>query len=413
MYEDEYLHCLAIIVDEIVCTNVSKTDMTGLETDKMFMTKKAYCIMFRNKHFKLQFHILASILKIQKHDIMEFQRLNKSNFTFRNSDVLNEYDDIIRQVESMTIDAEDSPFEHNLEGIKQRCFVSDNIINFLSDYQKLIPKKYIPSSTLNISIPYKLSHIKYEIPKSDICADIVWYGPFFLKKLKFDDFYYLLRAVLLEKSVVFISNNLNLLTAIINGFRVLLRPFKWCHLFISVLPKLLIDYMCAPNPMLVGIVDRDEFLEELDQDACDDKIWVELDIESGPIVHRTFPVPDFKLGGLKSRLKQIFKCFRQDSDEGMRFSTYNVPKEERNLSKNIGKHRSNPFIAEEIEKSLDLHVINWMRKYKRFQSEREIDPDFDDCKQMVHENTSSKDLEFIEQFMQSQMFAYYFDLMYA
>jgi hypothetical protein len=174
------------------------------------------------------------------------------------------------------------------------------------------------------------------MPQTELRLDILWYGPFFLKKLKFDDFYYLLRAVLLEKSIVFISKNLNLLTAIINGFRVLLAPFKWCHLFIPILPKLLIDYMMAPQPMILGIIDKDEFLEELDQDACDDKIWVDLDDPDGPYIDKTFTLPDFRLGGLKSRLKQIFKCFKSGINQDLRFSTYNVPKEERNLSKKIG-----------------------------------------------------------------------------
>jgi hypothetical protein len=81
------------------------------------------------------------------------------------------------------------------------------------------------------------------IPRNMNYLDIKWFGPFFLNQIKFEDFYYLFRAVLLEKSIVFISENHGLITSMINGFRVLIKPFKWCHLFVSLLPKLLIDYM--------------------------------------------------------------------------------------------------------------------------------------------------------------------------
>lgn len=40
--------------------------------------------------------------------------------------------------------------------------------------------------------------------------------------------------------------------------------------------------------MLLGITNKAEFLEELDQDACDDKIWVELDGEEGKNVSLIF-----------------------------------------------------------------------------------------------------------------------------
>jgi hypothetical protein len=91
----------------------------------------------------------------------------------------------------------------------------------------LKPRDYGPNKVLNLPIPYGIGNLVYKIPKNEPFQDIMWHGPFFFNKIRFEDFYYLLRAVLLEKSIVFISRNLNLLTAIINGFRILLKPFKW------------------------------------------------------------------------------------------------------------------------------------------------------------------------------------------
>ena len=92
--------------------------------------------------------------------------------------------------------------------------------------------------------------------------------------------------------------------------------------------------------MLLGIIDKDEFLEDLDQDACDDKIWVELDDPSGPTVHKTFMVPDFKFGGLKAHLKRLFQALKKNNADEMRMSVYCVSDSELDLSKEIGKFLS-------------------------------------------------------------------------
>jgi hypothetical protein len=107
------------VVDEVMCTDVQKTDMSGLERDRLFITQKAYCIMFRNKHFKLQFHILSALLKIQKHELMEAQTMKTSNYKFKNYSVLPEYDDIIRQIETLTLDGDENPFSDRLSDIKR------------------------------------------------------------------------------------------------------------------------------------------------------------------------------------------------------------------------------------------------------------------------------------------------------
>ena len=39
--------------------------------------------------------------------------------------------------------------------------------------------------------------------------------------------------------------------------------------------------MSAPQPMLLGITEKDEFIQDLDQDSLEDKVWVELDEING------------------------------------------------------------------------------------------------------------------------------------
>jgi len=157
----------------------------------------------------------------------------------------------------------------------------DKMKELLNIYLSMTPSKYRPGQLLSIETPCIFEPIKYLMPKSEKYLDIQWHGPFFFPKLEFNQFFYLFRCILLEKSMVFISSNKNYLSSITNGFRLLLKPFKWWHIFIAILPKLLIDYMSAPQPMLWGITDKEEFLQDMDQESCDDKIWVELDEVNG------------------------------------------------------------------------------------------------------------------------------------
>lgn len=42
IYQDEYLHCLAVITNEIMSTDHNSTEMSGIEDDKLYIVQKAY-----------------------------------------------------------------------------------------------------------------------------------------------------------------------------------------------------------------------------------------------------------------------------------------------------------------------------------------------------------------------------------
>ena len=68
-----------------------------------------------------------------------------------------------------------------------------------------------------------------------------------------DNFWKLLLATMLEKSIVFVSESLGLLTSVVLGLYNLLRPFIWPHVIVPVLPTNLFEILEAPIPILVGI----------------------------------------------------------------------------------------------------------------------------------------------------------------
>lgn len=60
-------------------------------------------------------------------------------------------------------------------------------------------------------------------------------------------------AMLTERSIVFCSNNVALLTPVTEALRALLFPFAWQTTYIPVLPVRLYEFICAPVPFVYGI----------------------------------------------------------------------------------------------------------------------------------------------------------------
>ncbi|KAM9443952.1 DENN/MADD domain containing 2Db isoform 1-T1 [Clarias gariepinus] len=60
-------------------------------------------------------------------------------------------------------------------------------------------------------------------------------------------------AVVLERRIVFIAEELSTLSQVLHAVAALLFPFIWQHTFISIVPKVLLDVYLAPTPYLLGI----------------------------------------------------------------------------------------------------------------------------------------------------------------
>lgn len=60
-------------------------------------------------------------------------------------------------------------------------------------------------------------------------------------------------AVVMERRIIFISEELSTLSQVLHAVAALLYPFIWQHTFISIVPKVLIDVCWAPTPYLLGV----------------------------------------------------------------------------------------------------------------------------------------------------------------
>jgi len=76
----------------------------------------------------------------------------------------------------------------------------------------------------------------------------------FLSALAPDTFLEILYSIMLEKSVIFVSDNLPILSSAVLGLQAFLSPFKWSYVQIPILPRSLVDMIEAPMPFLVGLL---------------------------------------------------------------------------------------------------------------------------------------------------------------
>ncbi|XP_051549897.1 DENN domain-containing protein 2D-like isoform X2 [Myxocyprinus asiaticus] len=60
-------------------------------------------------------------------------------------------------------------------------------------------------------------------------------------------------ATVMERRIIFISEELSTLSQVLHAVAALLYPFVWQHTFISIIPEVLIDVCAAPTPYLLGV----------------------------------------------------------------------------------------------------------------------------------------------------------------
>ncbi|NWI15043.1 DEN2D protein, partial [Crypturellus soui] len=86
-------------------------------------------------------------------------------------------------------------------------------------------------------------------------------------------------SAVLERRLIFLAEELSVLSQCIHAVAALLYPFTWAHTYIPVVPDCLLDTVCCPTPFMVGIQMRhlervlDQPMEEaLLVDLCEGKI---------------------------------------------------------------------------------------------------------------------------------------------
>lgn len=92
--------------------------------------------------------------------------------------------------------------------------------------------------------------------------------------------------------------------------RSLLFPFKWWHIFITIVPLNLLEVIEAPVPIMIGIL-REEF-ETLDFQTIENRIWILLDKDQlilGNLILSEGEkiIYEPHLNGLRAKLETIYE----------------------------------------------------------------------------------------------------------
>ena len=136
------------------------------------------------------------------------------------------------------------------------------------------------NETISICMNNNCGEIRYTFPndlEDCLLIENFWFCPTLFSLFYLEDFYRLLTAVLLERSLIFVSDNLTILSSVILGLKTLIQPFSWCYALIPVLPSALIDILDTPQPILVGITRNDYNGLQLSEEERENKTWIQLD----------------------------------------------------------------------------------------------------------------------------------------
>ena len=131
------------------------------------------------------------------------------------------------------------------------------IVPAIEELLREFSKVNVTDPNINLSVSALNCIIKHKIPESprDLqLYNLRWQTPLIMSALGPDSFLEIIYSIMLEKSVIFVSDNLPLLSSAVLGIQQFLEPFKWSYIQIPILPRSLVDMIEAPMPFLVGLL---------------------------------------------------------------------------------------------------------------------------------------------------------------
>ena len=146
------------------------------------------------------------------------------------------------------------PLEKCLDSFMKQIVLDEgkDISNFMKNLIYEIPVP-LEGKKINFYVPYHLSHIEIsnyittDLPLVNYNLKIIF------TYLSFENILIIFQLLLFEQKVLFISNNLYLLTVIQECFKSLLYPLKWVNTYIPVLSEELLKFLQSFMPFIMGI----------------------------------------------------------------------------------------------------------------------------------------------------------------
>ncbi|EGR32985.1 hypothetical protein IMG5_064390, partial [Ichthyophthirius multifiliis] len=139
-------------------------------------------------------------------------------------------------------------------------FINNDCKQLLDELKKI----YLPKLNTVLQFKFNQETFIYQIPNKDLAKHIEaeWGCSIVLSSLELEQFISIFLSLLLEQSIVFVSNNSALLSSTVLLFHSLLKPFLWPHPLIINLPNNFMHVLDIPIPVLVGLNKDKSFVFE-------------------------------------------------------------------------------------------------------------------------------------------------------
>jgi len=225
----------------------------------------------------------------------------------------------------------------------------------------------------------------------------LWGLPITFHVLNYKNFFCFLSALLLEKKIAIISDDLRVLSSLVLSTVPLLRPFVYPGVVVPILPSNMHGLLEAPVPFIIGLTNVDQKIRNNQILVPGDVIVVNLERKS---IHSNQVVP-----GLPS-------SWARDYESAFRVHYYN-------LQETFEKHHI-PYVTTSIMARLSKRISALFEKYFdsmfadfksyciRDMSDR-VNPISVFLKQNFLDSIPSIDRPWFSMFLETQMFSQYCD----
>ena len=134
-----------------------------------------------------------------------------------------------------------------------------------------------------------------------------------LQKLSLSTILEMFASILVERRVIVLSQSLTTLSSCVAAFNSLAFPFVWHHIYIPVLPVVLMDYCTAPMPFMVGVLKAS--LPHLEKMPIEEAVLLDVDTDQflrSPSPPASSFLPPSLFSSLKKQLKVLYKVYSQE-----------------------------------------------------------------------------------------------------
>nr|CCA24563.1 conserved hypothetical protein [Albugo laibachii Nc14] len=202
----------------------------------------------------------------------------------------------------------------------------------------------------------------------------------------------ILGALLLEKQMVIMGENVACVSAVCAALTLLLSPFHWQSTFIPLLPSHLVDFLHSPVPFLVGCHTLSSTCE------WPDLLFYNIDngeLQSSNLEDDLSPIPDAIAAKLKQCLQEAKQSLESPDLENRQSWFELTYKEEAIVT----------LVLNQVSDLLTDLCVDFSLNYTR---EDNTEPNYEQLQeQLWRAARTSKYRVFLKAFVQTQMFCYY------